>query len=316
MRSIRKIKSLIGKMLGLSGLDEHGFDLDIPALKISEHALRVAKAIRGEGRPPAIIIHGVMPRSGTVYTGELLRLHPALHAYPNDIWEIPFLELTGDALRMQKRFFMAYKQNKDKVGDHDFLPLFGAALIAYLYSFIPEGKRMLLKVPDVQYLQHFYAVFPYENPLLLMRDGRDVVNSTINSWPDRRFDEVCSLWDRSARMMLAFEGRYSRNSYPYLSVKYEDVVKDPDGFAKRACDIYGLDYGAYPGEKIKELPVRGSSSTVGKAGAQTAWNPVDKPKNFNPVGRWNDWPENRKGTFKRVAGQTLMNTGYCASLDW
>lgn len=316
MRSIRRIKSMIGRLSGRSVRDDHGFDLDIPLPKISDHALRVAKAIRGENRPPAIIIHGVMPRSGTVYTGEVLRLHPALHAYPNDIWEIPFLELTGDVQHMQRHFFAAYKQNKGKVGDHDFLPMFGAALIAYLYSFIPDGKRMLLKVPDVQYLQNFYAVFPHENPLLLMRDGRDVVNSTVNSWPDRRFDEVCALWDKSARMMLAFENRYSRNSHTYLSVKYEDVVKSPDGFAKSTCEIYGLDYGTYPGDKIKELPVRGSSSDVSKDGTQTAWKPVDKPKNFNPVGRWKDWPDSRKRAFKRIAGQTLMDTGYCASLDW
>ena len=69
---------------------------------ISEQALETARSIRGLGRAPALIIHGVMPRSGTVYVGELLRLHPDLYAYPNEIWELPFLRQTEDLLKVQR----------------------------------------------------------------------------------------------------------------------------------------------------------------------------------------------------------------------
>ncbi len=61
-----------------------------------QHAIEVAAQIRGEHRGPAVMIHGIMPRSGTVYLGELLRHHPELHAYPGGIWELPFLERTTD----------------------------------------------------------------------------------------------------------------------------------------------------------------------------------------------------------------------------
>jgi hypothetical protein len=64
---------------------------------VSADARHAARAIRGTERGPAIIIHGIMPRAGTVYVGELLRRHPDLTAYPNRIWEAPFLQLSEKA---------------------------------------------------------------------------------------------------------------------------------------------------------------------------------------------------------------------------
>lgn len=313
---LRTAYSLLQRALGKSARGYEGFNLNSSSPQISGQALEVARAIRGPGHPPAIIIHGVMPRSGTVYTGEVLRLHTHLHAYPNDLWEVPFLELTGDIQRVQRHFFAAYRQNIDKMGSHDFLPLFGSSLIAYLHSFVPTGKRLLLKVPDVQFLDRFFAVFPYENLLLLMRDGRDVVSSTIKSWPGRKFAEVCTLWDKSARTMLHFQKRHAGEPGRVMSVKYEDVVGDPEGFALRACDVFGLDRTAFHVEKIRDLPVRGSSNVVAQKTGQSSWNPVEKTRDFISVGRWKDWTPAQKRTFKRIAGQTLIETGYCRDLEW
>ncbi len=315
MFNIKGIKSAIGRVLGELRNRDEAFRQEASPYTISGQAKEVARAIRGD-HPPAIIIHGVMPRSGTVYTGEVLRLHPHLHAYPNEMWEVPFLELTGDIQRVQRHFLAAYKQNTDRMGSHDFLPLFGASLMAYLHSFVPAGKRLLLKVPDAQFLDRFFAVFPGESLLLLMRDGRDVVNSTIKSWPGRNFAEVCALWDKSARAMINFEKRHTGEAGRVMSVKYEDVVGDPEIFALRACDAFGLDRSAFPVEKIKDLPVRGSSKVVAQNAGQTSWNPVEKPGNFNPVGRWKDWSPTQKRAFKRIAGQALLEAGYCMDLDW
>ncbi|MCC6301295.1 MAG: sulfotransferase [Gammaproteobacteria bacterium] len=315
MYLINRIRRIL--KYGLEGIreEQHPFLIPSEPIKASREAIEVARVIRG-AHPPALIIHGVMPRSGTVYTGELLRLHPDLHAYPNELWEVPFLELTGDILRTQEHFFRAYKQNIGRMGDKDFLPMFGASLMAYLYSFVPPGKRMLLKIPDVQYLNHFYTVFPYETPLLLLRDGRDLVASTINSWPGKRFDEVCQLWADSARMMLAFQRHYPRGEYKYLTIKYEDVVSAPEGFVTTVCEMYGLDRSIYPYDRIRDLPVRGSSTVKESLGGDVSWDPMDKPDNFRSVGHWREWSSSRKRTFKRISGRVLLETGYCKDLGW
>jgi hypothetical protein len=290
------------------------FTFEDKKLESSDRALQTAQEIRQAERESAMIIHGVMQRSGTVYVGELMRLHPDLYAYPNEIWEIPFLRFIDKIIDFQKDFLQVYPQNRAKIGEHDFLPLFGSAFIDYLYSWVPEGKRMLLKVPNVQYLNYFFSVFPYESLIILLRDGRDVVSSTLKTWPERQFSEVCYQWSESIKMSLGFDAYYRDRSERYLMVKYEDILDNPVDFIKQTCDRFNLDYKKYPFEKIKELPVRGSSSI--KQEGKTTWEPVEKPINFKPTARWQEWSTKQKRTFKKIAGQTLIDAGYSNNLDW
>lgn len=278
--------------------------------EISSHAFQTAKFIRGENRPPSIVVHGIMKRSGTVFTGELLGLHPDIYQHPNLIWETPFLALTGDIKKIQKEFFLLYQQNIGKIGENDFLPLFGSSFIAYLYSLVPEDKRMLLKVPGVEYLDYFYDVFPNENLLLLIRDGRDLVASTIKTWPQLRFVDVCHRWANSANIILRFV-ESCKDQTGYWLARYEDAVNNPEVFVREACAKFGLDPNAYPFDKMNNLPVIGSSTTR-KQG--DTW--MKKTKTFNPIGRWQQWSVWKKMTFKRIAGDPLIKLGYCDNLDW
>lgn len=294
--------------------DARSFDPKRGGAEISDHALQAARSIRGAGRAPALILHGVMPRSGTVYVGELLRLHPDLHAYPNQIWELPFLRQTGEIERLQAKFLLAYEQNMGKIGDHDFLPLFGSSLIAYLYSFLPSGGRMLLKAPGVQYLNYFFSVFPGENLLLLVRDGRDIVHSTLKTWPQLRFFMVCRRWRRSAEMVSHFHSVHNARRKGYWLARFEDAVQDPEAFVTEACERFGLDVQQYPFEKIEAVRVHGSSSL--RVEGKVVWDHMEPPKNFSPVGHWQGWSPGKKLLFKRLAGQALIDLGYCDDLDW
>ena len=280
----------------------------------SEAALQAARSIRGEAPAPALIIHGIMPRSGTVYVGELLRRHPDLHAYPNRLWELPFLQHTDHILKMQRDFLRTYQQNVGKIGDRDFLPLFGAAFIAYLHAFAPEGRRILLKVPGVHHLDRFFAAFPHEHLLVLVRDGRDVVHSTCKTWPQITFGMACRRWKRSARMVLACHHCYAKRSQGYWLARFEDAVRDPAGFVREACRRFGLDQAAYPFHQVGDLPVRGST-TLSEQG-QVDWAPVQRPSHFSPIGHWRDWSWWRRWRFKRIAGRELIDLGYCEALDW
>jgi len=294
--------------------DSKSFRPSFNAGAISDQALQTAQLIRGRERGPAIIVHGIMPRSGTVYVGELLRLHPDLYAYPNHIWELPFLQQTGDILNLQKKFLLAYEQNMGKIGDQDFLPLFGASLVAYLHASVPRGKRMLLKIPSVQYLSHFYLVFPYEHIMVLIRDGRDVVHSTLKTWPQLRFSMVCRRWRRAANMVLAFDERYGLREQGYSLARFEDAVRDPAAFVRTACQRFGLDESRYPFELLDTISVHGSSTLREQEGG--VWKMVAKPEGFQPIGHWQQWSAMRKRFFKMIAGQPLMGLGYCEDLNW
>jgi len=248
------------------------FATDLGGIDIRPQALDTARGLRGTDRDGAIVLLGVMPRSGTVYTGELIRLHPQVHAYPYDLWEIPFLELTGDLIAAQEKFFKLYRFNRDKMGQCDMLPLFGAAFLAYLHSGIPTGKTLLIKNPDMAYLRYFPAVFPYERLVLLLRDGRDLVHSTVKTWPEKSFAQTCRLWQRSTRLALEYAQRCGPGDRCLLA-KYEDVVADPRGFVRTLCTTFGLNENSFPFEAIDTLPMRGSSSL--KKDGKVSWDPVE-----------------------------------------
>lgn len=281
-----------------------------PQAEMSEHARAAGFSIRGGERPPAIMIHGVMKRSGTVYLGELLSLHPDVCGHPNQLWETPFLSLAGSIKSLQNEFFFEYEQNRGRMGGEDFLPILGASFVSYLYSFVPQGQKLLVKSPGVQYLNHFYSMFPHEHLLVLIRDGRDVVASTVKTWPQIRFSDACRRWDRSVKMILACHERYAGREGYWLA-RYEDAVRDPDSFVEEACRRFGLDPARYPFEKVKTLPVIGSSTTR-KQGE--SW--MKNKTGFKPIGRWQKWSTVRKWIFKAIAGESLKKLGYCPDHHW
>ena len=112
------------------------------SLLLSKEALEVSRSIRFEDRAPSVMIYGVVPRSGTVYVGKVLGLHPDLYGHPNQLWEIPFLESTPDLITFQEGFFSGYRGNRNRMGNLDYLPMFGSAYIRYLQSFAPMGGRI------------------------------------------------------------------------------------------------------------------------------------------------------------------------------
>ena len=100
----------------------------------------------------------------------------------------------------------------------------------------------------------------------------------------------------------------------YWRARFEDAVSDPATFVKEVCKRFDLDAKQYPFEEIVKLPVRGSS--VSSKQREVTWDPVARPRSFNPTGRWQSWPAAKKRTFKRIAGQALLDLGYCENLDW
>jgi hypothetical protein len=295
--------------------DSDAFQVDADPIEVSQAALDAARAIRGIDQPPSIFIVGVMPRSGTVHVGELLRLHPDIFAYPNELWEIPFLSQVPGIRAVGDGFIGGYRQNADRMHAGDFLPLFGAALIAYLRSFGGDGRRILDKEPRANHLGRFPLVFPCEQLLLLLRDGRDVVQSTIRTWPGVRFEDACARWQLSARAMLDYHARFGDLAPACWLTRFETALADPAAFVREACSRFGLDATRYPFERQSAVDVIGSS-TISQAG-QVDWSKhVAPPADFKPGGAWRDWSTTQLRTFKRVAGATLVDAGYADGRDW
>lgn len=283
------------------------------ATPITSTVYQATQTMRGKNRPPALMMHGIMPRCGTVYVGELLSRHPALLAYPYQLWEVPFLAQAKRVRQLQTGFLADYEDNVGKLGADDFLPLFGAMWIGYLYAHIPPNQHLFTKMAGVQYLDLFFQMFPDEQLLLLVRDGRDVVQSTLKSWPSLGFVNVCRRWQRSAGMVLACQKKFAGNP-AYWMVKFEEVLANPIHFVQELCRHFRLPADDYPFDQIATIPVKGSSTL--RPTADLSWAPVQKPQQFNPVGRWQSWSWWRKSLFKQIAGRSLIQLGYAQDLNW
>ena len=80
----------------------------------------------------------------------------------------------------------------------------------------------------------FFKLFPYENLVLILRDGRDVVNSTIKTWPDKyAFSDICSTWDRNANMILNCNSHFNNNINSFLFIKFEEALNKSFDFIKQ-----------------------------------------------------------------------------------
>lgn len=293
--------------------DLGGFDTRAGVPQPSPAALAAAQAARGADHPPALLIHGIMKRAGTVYTGHLLALHPDVTGFPQQLWETPLLARAGDVRALTGRFLDDYRPNYDRFPPHDLLPLLGAGFMAYLHAATPPGQRALTKIPSVEYLHHFFAMFPHEQLLLVVRDGRDVVHSTVNTWQGLPFHDVCRRWQRSAAM-VNYVAHHFADHPNFLLTRYETVIADPAAFVRRVCDRFGLDVDRYPFDAIADIPLQGSSTVKRADGRARYW--VNKPADFNPVGRWQNWSRWRKLVFKRLAGQALIDLGYAPDHNW
>ena len=293
-----------------------GHELGVTPPPVGEAAAATVRHIRSPGseRGPAIMIHGLTARTGTNYIWYLLQLHPGVVGCTQSR-EFFFLQRSQDALALQKRYDDTDKAIKSPFqAPGDVLALLGGSTLAYLHSFAEPGKRLLLKVPNVRYLHYFPTAFANENLLVLMRDGRDVVSSYRESWPHIPFHVVCSDWADAVRTALDFQATIGR-SFGSQVVRYEDAVADPETFVRNVCGPLSLDVSQYPFDKIKEVPVLGSSEV--KTGEKWKWEVAQqKPKDFSPVGRWKKWSEEDKATFKRIAGESLVAAGYETGDAW
>lgn len=292
-----------------------GYDLNFDLIEVSDHIQKLRSDRRDRPRMPAIVLHGIMQRSGTNYLSELVRLHPDVFAHPNQLYEVPFLRSLKGLIDFQSNFIEAFPASNDRIGKNGLLTIFADAFMNYLYSFVPEEKRLLFKTPSVRYLNYFFTLFPDENLIILIRDGRDVVQSAIKSWPQLNFDRLCYEWSISAQMCLSFCANHLKYSKSYLLVKYENIFESPQDFIIDACKKFELDLEKYPFDEIENVPLLGSSTV--KPNGEVAWDEnVKRSSEFNPIGRWQEWNPEIKQAFKDIAGQSLIDLGYANSFDW
>ena len=173
----------------------------------------------------------------------------------------------------------------------------------------PPPLRIVTKTPSVENLSHFFSVFPRAYLLIIVRDGRAIVESGAQSF-GWRYESAMHAWDAAGRAILRFAHDTDAAAHRYMIVRYEDVFREMEKTMREVLSFTGLDTARYDFEAAANAPVRGSCELRDGAESGVDWAPVAKPEGFDPTRRWRRWGRRRHERFNRIAGETLERLGY------
>jgi len=171
-----------------------------------------------------------------------------------------------------------------------------------------EVKVLLTKTPSVVGIGDFFDFFPEDYLIVLVRDGRAVVESGVRSF-GWRYEAAMHAWADSAKRILQVSDEFKRSHNRFLLVRYEDVFRDERGHMEKICSFLGLDPGLYRFDSLNKVRVRGSSDGMRTEG-RIDWDGVPRALDFDPLSRFSNWDREKHTLFNRIAGGIMEQFGY------
>jgi hypothetical protein len=279
-------------------------------------------------------ILGIAERSGTTYLQDLLRVHPDCDVEGLELEEDHFVAHSN---LLVKYVHLASQDWKEWWGPQQLQKerelacrCLGDGLISYLQLEVRNRRELtrkqpasklpavlVTKTPDVTNLNLFFKFFPDADLVILIRDGRSVVESAVKTFY-RSFATEAYQWAKRADAIRQFASNDSNKRGRYLIVRYEDLYTNTEAELRNILSFLRLDPAQYEFRRAKELPVRGSSS-LRRADAEWQqsfvapgihWKAVPKTVDFRPLERWSHWSRAKHERFNWIAGKYLAPFAY------
>jgi protein-tyrosine sulfotransferase len=259
-----------------------------------------------------IFIHGILPRSGTNFLWDLLLLHPDLARGREPVNEDLFLDQSDHLMSFVEAVRTMWDPRWGTFGAD--LPErlqagLGEGLVSFLWT--DRDRRLVTKSPSVRHLDRFFAFFPGARLLILVRDGRSVAQSAMETfgWD---FDRAGRAWSEAADTIRRFQQAEAARADRWRVVRYEDLVDDPEGELRAIFHFLELEPASYDFDAARNLPVRGSSA-FGRRNGAVHWATVAKNEGFAPKERWRSWSAGQLERFDWLTAGQLAHFGYSAS---
>lgn len=291
-----------------------------------------------------IFLHGLTVRTGTNFMGRFFNKHPEIQVVPfgETTQEFPLLKNLHEFEKAFNAVRNDYHGPKEHYVWKEFMPYLGDAFMKFLMDKHKDEKNAyFVKDPNFNNIGNFFDIFPEQRLIIILRDGRDIVSSSIkasiykrsyHSWTKHYLRKVSRavkrhqyfysyMWAERVKDFNKFlsSDAYKSNRDKVLVVKYEEILQQPEAEGKRIFEFCGVSSEKEILDQLRNIEVMGSSF-LGKSGIEDAkkpnWNPVDKPKEFKPMGRWKDWDKLDKIIFKKFAGDALIQLGYEKNNSW
>jgi hypothetical protein len=262
-------------------------------------------------RERVIFIRGVMVRSGTNFLRDLLLLHPDCDRARPPVWEDFALHhaslLRKYAWATAAHWSPSWPLDRDQTVQA-MIQTLGDGLLSFLVG-EAVTEKVAAKTPSTVGLENAIDLFPQAPLLLLVRDGRSVVESAVRSF-GWTFERATQHWTAGAKAVVDFDERHHDDrGARYRVVRYESLLDDMVAQLTSLLEFCGLDPSQFDFDAAVALPVRGSS-TFGSLPGCPHWAPVEKDPSFDPRARWQGWSTDQHERFDWVAGSTMAALGY------
>ncbi len=251
------------------------------------------------------------PRSGTSALAWALAQHPDMCTGP----EADFPYYFGQSREFDRVWDLCVKRQDGWIARHgitreEYLAALGLGL-DQLFQRRSKGRRWVDSTPaNVLVAPRLALLFPNSQFLHIVRDGRFVVGSLMNSGFDvraaRDFTFATETWAsyvRAGRKFLEASPERARE------VRQERLEDDPEAVMREVQEFLGLE----PSAKLAEyLRTHRINSSYGKGPRE------DRPASaasVSPKAPWRSWTPKEKDTFREIATATMVELGYDTSLE-
>lgn len=192
------------------------------------------------------------------------------------------------------------------------LSLFGESLNKFLNLQLKQGhssnvyRYLLAKTPSVKNIGNIYDFFPKAKLLIIVRDGRALVESGVRSF-NWKYAHAMKKWAENAFEILDFKKKHE-----CFIVNFEKLYTNEEQVLRNIFSYLEIDPNKYDYNEIKNLGVTGSSDTA-SGGKSIHFNIVKKSDNFKPLQRHENWNTFKLKRFQWIAGEQMQQLGYSLS---
>ena len=283
---------------------------------------KVARIIRGENYSPSIFIHGVLPRSGTNIISDIIETAKNTSNRGDTPSEFPFLSSARAFEGLYSGILAKHRQNEQFFSGLELMAYSCSGIVKRLQDKLGDDVTPVFKMPSVYHIELFPILFPLDKLVVVVRDGRDIIQSSLDTWRGsgrrlflRSGDGFAKEWALSIDILSSIQEYAESNPDFSLHVlKYEDFISNPSKSINDLFDYLGLEVNNEDMERVLNMPLRGSSQY--KNDGQPTWEPIKQPDAFSPVGRWKNWSIKEKKNFNKIAGKQLIKMGYEETSNW
>ncbi|MEP2771614.1 MAG: sulfotransferase [Fulvivirga sp.] len=275
---------------------------------------------------PVTYIISPTQRSGTNFLSQVLNKHPKLEFptgdnMPDEHCLYSYSKFLKDYSSTTVSTWSKWLKGDSKKIDASSKALMhslGYGLLSYLRRYIEEESILLLKTPDAGNIESVFHLFPNAKVILLVRDGRDTIESFSKSWGgDGAFKNMCKRWDDRVKQIIKFreQADASDKKDDYLIVKYDELNDNTSTQVAKILEFLHLDQESFPWDELSDVPILGSSTTKNNDD-HVHWDPVKKDQTFSPNKKWGLWSNRKKNIFKKYAGKSLIDLGFAEDNSW